>query len=280
MFLFEGRRELTRSREAPGWPDLTARKVERVLDAFIGAWPKVHLPSSYGTSSPKSERAYRFLTDVIWAVGRDAVSEALGAIDRLRSDPRFADLDANLRSLRTSVLRRQALEEFTAPDPTSVVHMFSVEGPATVGQLRGLFVDLLEQMQVHIDGGELDTRGLFYDGGKRVGETTATKRIVEWLRPRLEATGILDVIEHHLKDENRCDITAGIVASGQRRLLVCEVKGLEPGTVLGSREAARGEVYHPPRCRGTGHLPGPLVRGRGGSVWEEKALLRYAEYPA
>ncbi|MGR3433824.1 MAG: hypothetical protein ACU0CO_02860 [Shimia sp.] len=247
VFLFESRRELTRSREAPGWPDLTARKVERVLDAFIGAWPKVHLPNHWGTGSPKGETAYRFLTDVIWAIGRDAASEALGVIDRLRSDPRFADFDADLRSLRTSVLRRQALEEFTAPDPASVVRTFAGGGPATVGQLRGMFVELLEQLQIHIKGSELDTRGLFYDGAERVGETTASKRIVEWLRPRLEAKGVLDVIEHHLKDDNRCDITAGIVSSGQRRLLVCEVKGQWNRELFSAAEKQLEEKYaiHP-----------------------------------
>lgn len=225
LFMFEARRELTRGDEASGWPDLRACKIERIFKAFIDAWPKVHLPDSWGTDSSKPERAYRFLVNVVWTIGRDTSTETVPVIDGLRADPRFIDFDADLRSLKALVRRRQALEGFAPPGPAAVVQMLGCDGLATVGQLRGLVVELLSGFQAHIDGGELDTRGLFYEGDLRVGETTATKRIVEWLRPRLQAAGVFDVIEHHLKDDNRCDITAELVSSGRRRLLVCEVKG-------------------------------------------------------
>lgn len=52
--------------ESVGWPRLSADKVYRILDIYVDAWPKVYLPSSWGTGSPPAETAYRFLRDIIF----------------------------------------------------------------------------------------------------------------------------------------------------------------------------------------------------------------------
>ncbi len=61
----------------PYWPELTSNKVEAILDAFIDKWPKVDLPSHWGTESPKEEKAYRFLTEVIWSLSSDDPDDAI-----------------------------------------------------------------------------------------------------------------------------------------------------------------------------------------------------------
>jgi len=73
-----------------------------------------------------------------------------------------------------------------------------------------------------VDLGVIDQ---FYEKGLRLGENAATKRIVNWLRPRLEPLGFVDVIEHQLADSNRCDITTSIQTPAGRKMLVVEVKG-------------------------------------------------------
>lgn len=62
-----------------GWPTLSASKVFCILDIFIDAWPKVYLPNSWGSHSPDGERAYRFLTEVIYTINRDEPQKAIGA---------------------------------------------------------------------------------------------------------------------------------------------------------------------------------------------------------
>ena len=80
-------------------------------------------------------------------------------------------------------------------------------------------------MQRAIDGSEFNPVEMFYDGGKRVDENTASERIAERLQPRLIALNMAVTIEHQLKDAKRCDITTTTMLGGSRKLLVMEVKG-------------------------------------------------------
>ena len=85
------------------WPKLTSSKVEAILDAFIDKWPKVDLPSHWGTGSPKEENAYRFLTKVIWSINSDDPDDAIPVLGRLLADSRFADLHNDLKSIRSEM---------------------------------------------------------------------------------------------------------------------------------------------------------------------------------
>ena len=91
--------------------------------------------------------------------------------------------------------------------------------------MRRIMFEFLERLQADILGGDLGLIEQFYEKGQRLGENAATRRIVNWLRPRLEPLGFLDVIEHQLANGNRCDITASIQTPAGRRMLVVEVKG-------------------------------------------------------
>jgi hypothetical protein len=207
------------------WPDLSAAKIARILDTFIDRWPPVPLPSSRGTGSPKPEVAYRYLTDIVYRIGRDTTDAVLPILDGLLADPRMAPFHKNLRSIRAASKRASSLRDFTPPSAAAVRAALDQGRPASVEHMRRVFVEFLGRLQADLLGGDLGVIDQFYEKGQRLGENDATRRIVNWLRPRLEPLGFVDVIEHQLADGNRCDITACIQTPAGRRMLVVEVKG-------------------------------------------------------
>ncbi|WP_127562459.1 hypothetical protein [Nioella ostreopsis] len=207
------------------WPSLTSCKVEAILDAFIGVWPKVPLPSSHGSESPKGEKAYRCLTELVWSISSDHPDAAIPVLKRLIADSRYADMVKDLKSIRTAQTRKKALADFTPPTPRQIVEMLDHGAVVTVDGLRKLVLHELSQHQAAINGGEFDTAKLFYAGDKRLDEEPCTKIIAERLDLILRPQSITITPEHHLKHDKRCDFTAGKLIGSERRLLVTEVKG-------------------------------------------------------
>lgn len=215
---------LQRSRHA-AWPQLDSIKAFRVLSAQVTNWPTVPLPSHWGTSSPRSETAYRYLRDLVWLIDRDHADRSLPVIEQLLGDDRFDHFEQDLKSIRTAALRRRALEGFYPPRLPDISAMLEAGTVASVEDMRALLKEQLESFQRWIDGAETNPREMFWPGGKRVDENTARNRIVERLTAQLEALGQSVVIEHHMSNDNRCDFTVTKVSEGKRLLLVCEVKG-------------------------------------------------------
>ncbi|MBA3006809.1 MAG: hypothetical protein KJ900_01605 [Proteobacteria bacterium] len=209
----------------PYWPKLTSNKVEAILDAFIDKWPKVDLPSHWGTGSPKEENAYRFLTEVIWSINSDDPDDAIPVLDRLLFDPRFTDLHKNLKSIHAGQVRKKALRDFEPPTPQEIVSRLDRDTVVTVEGLRQLVIQELHDFQKAIDGGEFNSADRFYEKGERLGEVRSTEIIAERLNLRLEPQGISVTPEHQLKGAKRSDFTATKMIGGKRRLLVTEVKG-------------------------------------------------------
>ncbi|MEP3631421.1 MAG: hypothetical protein ABJN04_15630 [Hyphomicrobiales bacterium] len=212
------------------WSELSAEKIRIILEAFIDKWPKVHLPNSHGTSSPTEEKGYRFLTEIKWKIGNDAPERAIPILDRLINDSRFVDFLGSLKTQKAEVLKKLALRDFSAPSPEDLVEMLDNHQIATMEDLRAVALEMLEETQAWISGGETDPVEQFYnptkDGApKRVDENTATKRTVERLQLQCKALGLAVSIEHHLHDGKRSDITLRRNVSGVERLLVIEAKG-------------------------------------------------------
>jgi hypothetical protein len=210
---------------AVGWPTLSADKVFEVLDAYVDAWPKVYLPSSYGTGSPPGETAYRFLKDIIYSIARDEPIRALSAVDKILAESRFSDFHADARSLKAGVLRKRALQGYRPPTPEAVVNLLDQNRIATVEDLRALLLDELAEYEIWLRNAETNPLDVFYPEGKRLGENDARNRVVEHLHGRMASRNLSMIIEHHMADANRCDITATAMIDGRRRLLVIEVKG-------------------------------------------------------
>ena len=216
--------QLTSSRYAY-WPKLTSSKVEDILNAFIGKWPKVALPGSWGNDSPKEERAYRFLTKVIWSTDSDEPDDAIPILERLLADSRFSDLHNIMKTIHASQVRKKALRDFEPPSPKEIIALLDHDAVVTVEGLRQLVIQELEDFQKDIDGGEFNSADRFYEKGDRIDEERSTKIIAERLNLRLQPQGVSVTLEHQLKDANRSDFTATKMINGKRRLLVTEVKG-------------------------------------------------------
>lgn len=229
------------------WPDLSAAKIARILDTFIDRWPPVPLPSSWGTGSPKPETAYRYLTDIVYMIGRDTTDAVLPVLDGLLADPRMAPFHRNLRSIRAASRRTRSLRDFTPPSAAAVRGALDQGRPASVEHMRRVVVEFLGRLQDDVLGGDLGVIDQFYEKGQRLGENAATKRIVNWLRPRLEPLGFVDVIEHQLAGGNRCDITCSIQTPAGRRMLVVEVKGQWNAELLTAAQMQLADRYavHP-----------------------------------
>ncbi len=248
VFVFEGLQGTRRqSQEENGWPQLSAEKIALILDAFIDEWPPVELPNSWGSGDPLEERAYRYLSGIIWNIGQDDLENAIAVIDRLRTDARFGSFDQTLRSMRATCVRSRTLRHFRPPSPAEVVQMLDVARPVTVEHLRAILHEHLEALQADIRRGDLNIGAMFYDGGQRVNENTATERLVALLRPRLQPLGLSDALEHQMAQGNRCDITVATMVGGQRRLLVIEAKGQWNRALFTAAEAQLYEKYaiHP-----------------------------------
>lgn len=207
------------------WPKLSAQKVEAILSAFSEEWPSVGLPNSWGSESPIGEQAYRFLSEIIWNIGEDNSDNALAVLDRLIADNRFSSFEIDLRSIRATTIRSQALRNFEAPPPQKIINLLDYNEVATVEGLRALLVQEFEAYQADLNGSETSSKDIFYEKDERLGEVAATRNIADRMRLRLEGKSITVTLEHQLQDANRCDFTCSRIIDGQRRLLVTEVKG-------------------------------------------------------
>lgn len=211
--------------ECASAPYLTASKVFLVLDCYAQKWPKVDLPDSWGSNSSTEENAYRFLRNVLWHAGRDESDQALDVLGRIIDDSRLIDFKDDALAIRAKALREVALRDFQAPTPSAVVAFIDDNQLTTVEDFRSFLIEQLEEYQGRIDGGEFDLVDVFYANGVRVDEPTACKRVASDLSMRLGALSMSVSIEHQLKDAKRCDITAGQMLEGRRRLVVIEAKG-------------------------------------------------------
>jgi len=208
-----------------GWPTLSASKVFRILDIFIDAWPKTYLPSSWGSHSPDGERAYRFLKDVIYTIGRDEPQNAIAAFDGILADQRLSDFHAEAKSLKAAALRKKALQAFEPPSAAAVNELLNHNRIASVEDLRTVLVQDFSDYQTWLCHAETNPLSVFHPGGKRLDENGCRDRIVDHLNAQMRARNLSVTIEQFFAGSNRCDITVAAMIDGARRLLVVEIKG-------------------------------------------------------
>lgn len=211
--------------EGKAWPKLKAEQIFKILDAFVEVWPKIELPSSYGSDDPDNERAYRFLTDIVWKIGDDEPNFSIPVLERLLSDKRFVTFHNSLKHIKFEVLRKNALRDFEAPSPMAIVEFFDKNRAASVEDLRMLMLEKLEDFQKWVRGVETDPLDTFYHNGKHVDENTVRNRIVDYLQPRMNPLNITIPVERHMALSKRCDFTAETSIEGKQNVLVIEVKG-------------------------------------------------------
>ena len=247
IFMIEERAGRFGRGDNESWPSLSADKIFRILDMYVDAWPKVFLPSSYGTGDPQEETAYRFLTDVVWRIDQDSPDRSIPVFDRLLEDSRFADFHETARSQRASALRKRALKDFVPPSAAEIVDMLDRNRLATVEDMRSLIAEELERLENWVRNNETNPLTTFYPNGKRVDENTARDRLVDRLQARMAALNLHVVIERHMAKQNRCDITVSAMFGGRQRMLVVEVKGQWHAELFSAASAQLHERYssHP-----------------------------------
>lgn len=206
-------------------PKMSAQKVYLVLDAYVEAWPKVPLPSTFGTGDPKEETAYRFLLECFEMIADDTPDRRIPILDRIIAETRFNGFRDRALSMRAEAGRLIALQDFTAPSPYEIQELLDHGQVASVEDLRALVVEELGILQRRLIGAETNPLEAFYSGGKRVDENIARNRIVEKLKDRMASRGLSVTIEGYMAGGNRSDITASVAINGSHRLLVVEVKG-------------------------------------------------------
>lgn len=207
------------------WPTLTSEKVEAILDAYIEKWPKVDLPSSWGSSSPREEKAYRFLIEINGLLDKDSHERVIPVLERLIVDPRYVEFHDDYKSIKARQIRKKHLSDFEPPSAHGIVTFLDEDEVVTVEGLRELVISELQRYQVEITGSEYNIADKFYDAGNKKNENQCTEIIAERLNTRLGSHGISVTLEHQMKHSNRSDFTVAKIINAKRRLLVAEVKG-------------------------------------------------------
>ena len=230
IFLFDERSGRMNRNDHPYWPSLTSNNILTILQAFYSGWPKVALPNQWGTGSPPDETAYRFLTGIIWQIGKDGPDDALPVLTTLLADPLYIDMHSSLKSIQAEQLRKRALRDFEPPSSQQICELLDGNAIVTVEGLRQLMISELNSYQRDIDGGEFNAANRFYrenkkSGNERLGEVESVEIIAEQLSLRLNPQNIIITPEHQTQNQNRIDITAAKMIDGKRRLLVIEAKG-------------------------------------------------------
>lgn len=204
---------------------LSASKISLILKTFVELWPPVPLPDHWGTGSPKPEIAFRFLKDLPWKLSAEQNPDDISNIEALLEDSRMVPFRKSLKNRLMACKKASALKDHVPPGAAEICSALDQGKPASVEHMRIILVEFFDRLQKDIFGGDLGLVNQFYSGTERLNENEATQRVVNWMRPRLEPLGFIDVIEHQLANENRCDITATIQAPTGRKMLVIEAKG-------------------------------------------------------
>lgn len=236
IFILNDRIEGIGLNEFSNWPALTPTKIWWILDEFIDQWPQVDLPNSWGTGDPPNQIAYRFLSNLIWNFSKHVSDSCLSIVNKLILDSRFDNMQLDLKSIRSSLIRSLALVNFKAPSSEEVVNFLDNDGVITVEGLRALILEELEFYQNDLQGGDTTSSVLFYhqqydESTSKISkyihlnEVDATKIVSDRLKLRLSNKGIIVTLEHQMQHANRCDITFTKIIDNQRKLLVLESKG-------------------------------------------------------
>ncbi|WP_196160987.1 NACHT domain-containing NTPase [Reinekea sp. G2M2-21] len=198
-----------------GWPKLSANSVKELLLGFAPLWPKVHLPSHWGTDSPKEQTAYRFLRDLTWKLNEHEPMDRIRACEELLQSPLMHDYSADLRSILYNARRSLCSVDSAELTAVEVSDYFRNQSIPSVSALREIVLEELAALQGDLEGGDLDLWHQFYNSIKEGHVTTYKPRIenecnqvvAERLRQRLRHLGCTAVTEKYYANEKRADIS-------------------------------------------------------------------------
>lgn len=229
------------------WLTLSSQKIELILTSFIDKYPPVELADLHGSDSPDNEKAYRFLSNIIFMLGKQPSDNPLPVIDRLLNNPIYQDLHTSLKSIRFDYLKKSAMENFKAPTPENIVNLLEKDDIVSSENLRAVILEELELYQKDLNGHDITKKSIFYNAGQRVDENTASQYIADRLRLRLEHRQVLLDIERYMHNQKRCDIVCSKIINGKRKIVPIEVKGQWHPEVYSAFDNQLNQLYtiHP-----------------------------------
>ena len=204
---------------------LSAEKIELVLITFIDKWEKVDLPSGYGSSSPKEEKAYHLLRDLIYKINDSRNGNPIPVLNRLLANEKYQDFHPILKSQLFHHIRQQKIQNIAVPTMKETVDLLENHQVISIESMRALILEELAAYQADLNGSEFTSKYSFYNGDKHVDENRATQIVGDRLRLRLKCYGIDCHLEHLMSDNKRCDFTCSKRIQDRQRLLVVEAKG-------------------------------------------------------
>ena len=207
------------------WPDLPANKIHKILVRFIKDWPPVKLPSSHGSESPQNEKAYRFLTKLVYKFELIEPDEGICYIDELIASNTLSEVKDSLLHLRARCERRRRLSDFMRLKAKDVANALNTQVIASIYDLQAVILDNLDDIQKWVNGAPTTPLNQFYENGKNVNENTARDRIMDRLQGQVKSFEISINKEDAMPGDKRCDMTAEVKVSGKSLLLPIEVKG-------------------------------------------------------
>ena len=233
------------------WIMLSPVKIELILNAFIKKWEEVYLPTSYGSDSPDSEKAYRFLSELIGKLGDSYQDNPIPVLDRLLNNSQYRNFYNSLKSIRFNYLRKLSVQNFQMPTADQVVNFLDENEIISVENLRTVILEELQNYQKDLDGHDITSKSIFYHDKiniqNRVNENTATQRIADRLRIWLERYQVNLIREGYMKDDNRCDLVFSKLINGKRKILPVEVKGQWHSELYSAFDSQLNRLYatHP-----------------------------------
>lgn len=204
---------------------LSSKKIEYILNAFIDKWAKVELPSGHSSSSPREEKAYRLLRDLIGKITDSRNGNPIPVLKRLLANEKYQDFYPTLKSQLFHHIQQQKFQNITTPTMKETIDLLENHQVISVESMRALILEELAAYQKDLNGGEFTSKDSFYNGDKHVDENRATQIVGERLRLKLERYGIDCHLEHLMSDNKRCDFTCSKHIHDRQRLLVVEAKG-------------------------------------------------------
>lgn len=208
----------------PKWIKLSAVKTELILKTFIG---KFYV--SIMSSQPDSEEIYYFFVELIGRLETNYEDDIVPVVDRLLQNDSYLDLHDVLKSVKFHYLLNLQIQNLQIPKIEQIVYFLDKNEIISVENLRAVILEELRNYQKDLDGHDITTKSIFYHGKiniqNRVDENTATQRIADRLRLRLENQQVNLMREGYMKDNNRCDLVFSKLINGKRKILPVEVKG-------------------------------------------------------
>ena len=218
-FLFSLRDRLGIERRGAG-PTLSIGQVEWLVTEFRAVWPSTERPRA---SSGRSQAwdATELLRGFIDRLSGDPSGEAGAAFDRLVA----VDGDGYTDHLLHAAAEQRQLRgetEFRPVQACELRDLLTDGPPSDVGELRALVLQLLEEAQAVLRGGDTDRVVEFWDdAGAPRDENRCRDRIADLLEPELARYGVHRIPERDMPAGKRADL-AFAIADIQ---LPMEVKG-------------------------------------------------------